>query len=425
MTDEPPGRIAVLLDRDGSLTPAETARAADAVLPVCFLIDGAPGRESQLADLREVAEALAPTAAADFDDVPACLAAVRAVGARWVTTFADQHCRLASTLNDALAGRHDVDPLWGRKDLQRKRLREAGSTTVRSARLDTAGVLRDFVREHGLPVVVKPVDGRSSRDVRILRRADDVDSFVSGPAGAWFVEEFIDGRPPPAAYLADYVSAEVFRSGGTVGMSFVTDRLFPASSARETGLILPTRLPDADSVVVRDTAAKALDVLGAGDGAYHVELKPRGTTAEIIEVNGRLGGFVARLARYAAGVDIGRAALAAAIGRPADVTLDWRHCAMVLLFQPPPEAVAVTRTPARRDIARLPGVRAVEGLADPGTVVDQNAGTNSAVARVWLRAADHDGLLASLARTVEFLADNFGFTDEFDRPVRGDGLRYR
>lgn len=433
MGTDPAPRIAVLLDLDGSLTPAEIAMAADQAMAVCFLVDAAPQRQAQLAGLRQVAEALAPTACADFSDIQACLDAALAYGARWATTFADQLCSLASVLNDALAGRRCAEPrwirnaLWGRKDCQRQLLREAGISSVRSARPANGEALLDFVRDHGLPVVVKPIDGRSSRDVRILRSAEDVESLVRSQAalaqfssGMLFAEEFIGGQPAPAPYLADYVSAEIFSSGGDVPLSFVTDRLLPASSGRETGLILPTRLPDSDRAAVIKTARRALDVLAARDGAYHVEIKPLRPQPEIIEVNGRLGGFVARLVRYGTGADLGRAALAAAMGQSVEVKMDWRYCAMVLLFQPPPGVVAVASAPSKREISRLAGVRAVEGIAEPGSVVDPRAGTDSAVARVWLRADDHDALQARLLAVTEFLADEFSFADDVGRRVRSE-----
>jgi biotin carboxylase len=420
-------RIAVLLDLDGSLTPTEIAVAADPSLPVCFLVNAAPEARPEMARLGEVAEALAPTVRADFSDVQACVDAARSYGCRWATTFADQLCSLACTLNDALGGRPCSEPLWGRKDLQRQLLRQAGISSVRSTRPASAEALLDFARDHGLPIVVKPVNGRSSRDVRILRSAEDCDGLTRSRSalaqmfsGLLFVEEFIGGQPPPAPYLADYVSAEVFRVGEDISLSFVTDRLRPASGGRETGLILPTRLPDYDRAAVLDTARDALEVLKVSDGAFHVEIKPLRPRPEIIEVNGRLGGFVARLVRYGTSADVGKAALAAAMGRSVEVEMDWRYCVMVLLFQPPPGAVAVASAPARRDVSRFPGVRAVEGLAEHGSAVDWHMGTDTAVARVWLMADDHDGLRARLAGVAEFLANKFSFVDDVGRRIRSE-----
>lgn len=424
--DYPSSRIAVLLDLDGSLTPIEIAMAAEPAMPVCFLVDAAAGGRPQLVRLSQVAQTLAPTVRANFSNIQDCLDAARALGARWVTTFADQLCWLASTLNDALGARRPAEHLWGRKDLLRRRLREAGISSVRSTTPTTKEALLDFVRDHGLPVVVKPIDGRSSRDVRILRNAQDVESFMCSQvaqdqilSGILYVEEFINGQPSPAPYLADYVSAEVFRSGGNAWLSFVTDRLRSASSGRETGLILPSRQPDCDRAAVLEMARRALDVLRVTDGAYHVEIKPLRPKPEIIEVNGRLGGFVARLVRYGTGADIGKAALAATMGRNIDVKMDWRYCVMVLLFQPPPGVVAVANAPSTREISRLPGVRAVEGLAESGHFVDWRAGTDSAIAQVWLRADDHSALQARLLTVAEFFADKFSFTDEVGRKIVG------
>lgn len=45
-------------------------------------------------------------------------------------------------------------------------------------------------------------------------------------------------------------------------------------------------------------AGQALDSLGAASGVFHIELKPAHPSPEIIECNGRLGGFIARLVRW-------------------------------------------------------------------------------------------------------------------------------
>ena len=149
-------RLAVLAGPEESLSPTDVARSADGLASYWFLLDG--GDTSAEAEvLRRVASALAPTAVAEFTDLAACRAAIRRNGADAVTTFTDKFCPVAAWLNAEVNGATAPLPPWGRKDLQRRMLREAGLSRVQSARMDGEDSLRAFVRAAGLPVVVKPV----------------------------------------------------------------------------------------------------------------------------------------------------------------------------------------------------------------------------------------------------------------------------
>ena len=158
--------------------------------------------------------------------------------------------------------------------------------------------------------------------------------------------------------------------------------------------------------------------MGARQGVFHVEIKTKSPVPEIIEVNGRLGGFLARLVGYGTGERLGRLALACLLGHAQELTLRWDRCAQVLLFQAPPAAVAVTGAPTRREIRRMPGVVAVGEVSPEGTAVDWRNGTNSAVAWVWLTGDGHDELHERLVDLATFLSDRFTFVDADGRQVR-------
>jgi len=427
-----PSRLAVLAGPESSLTPAEIARSADGFVDLWFLLDaadsGVPGQA-----LHMVASALAPTAVVDFTDFGACRDAVRAAGAMAVTTFSDRYCPLAARLSAEIKGASVAWPAWGRKDVQRRMLRAAGVSKVESAEIGGRGSLRSFVRAVGLPVVVKPTGGAASRDTWLLATESDISEFLrlSGDGGArtgMFAERFIVGEPPVAAHLADYVSAEVFRfaaagqaSENLFSHAFVTDRLVPAWPCRETGLVLPSAMaPDRQESVIA-VARKALDALSADVGAFHVEVKPGRPAPEVIEVNGRLGGFIARLVRYGTGQDIGRLALSCALGQYADLDLRWDRCVLVLLFQAPARADRIERAPSRREVARRPGVQAVDMVSPAGASVNWRGGTNLAPAWVWLAADSHAELRGHLLDLAAFLSEEFSFVDAAGNPIRDHG----
>jgi ATP-grasp domain len=418
-----PDRLVVLIDgKYGTLPPGEIAACVDGLAELHFLVDVAePG-------VLTVARSLAPTTQADFSDRDACLDAVRRMGASVVATFADPMCPLVAWLSARLNGDADTDALWGRKDVQRQRLRAAGLSGVMSNRVSDGVALRNFARQAGFPVVVKPTGGCASREVWLLRQEADVDAFLarsgSGPRQELddvFAEQFIVGEPWAGPHRADYVSAELFRPGGGTGaaaLRFVTDRLPSAWPFRETGLVLPSVIGPERQRLLLTTAERALDAVGAHQGVFHVEIKTKSPVPEIIELNGRLGGFVARLVRYSTGENLGRLALSCILGHTQELTLSWDRCAQVLLFQAPPAAVAVTSAPTRREIRRMPGVVAVDDVSPEGTAVDWRHGTNRAVAWVWLTGDGHDELHERLVHLTGFLSDSFTFVDADGREVR-------
>jgi hypothetical protein len=428
--------VAVLLGPEESLSPAQVAGAADGVARLLFVLDSGDTSDSA-AVLHTVAEALAPTVVVDFGDPAACLAAVDGVAA--VTTFTDRLCGVTARLRAGVTGTSGPLPPWGHKDVQRRLLRDAGVSRVRSARVDGPGELREFADSAGLPIVVKPVGGAASQDTWLLSGEPDLHEFLrradGGPPGQdMFAEQFIVGEPAPAPHLADYVSAEIFRCGPTIGpatgpgggavtdlavRAFVTDRLVPAWPCRETGLVLPSARPADRQEAIVAAAQRAIDALGAGDGVFHVELKPARPEPEIIEVNGRLGGFIARLVGYGTGQDLGRAALNCALGRLPDLDLRWDRCVLVLLFQPPARATEIVRAPSRRELVRRPGVLAVDQLHPAGTSVDWRRGTNFPAALLWLAGDGHDELRARLLDVAEFLTEEFTFAGPDGRTLAG------
>jgi biotin carboxylase len=413
-------RLAVLAGMHASLSPMHTAVAANGLAQVTFLVDAQ--ERARYPELWSVAEALCPTTLVDFADVAQCIQAVRSFGAERALTFVDRLCGLAADLNRALGVATDLVPLWGQKDAQRAALHRAGVSPIPAARVASAADLRRFVAMQDLPVIVKPLDGVSGRDVWPVEESAQLNAAVAAlwpdgsPTQPMLAERFVVGDTRAEPHLADYVSAEIFRCGGRTAAAFVTDRLRVMPPCRETGLVLPSSLPADISRDAIRTAEAALDAVGAGDGAFHVELKPRTGGAMVVEVNGRLGGYIARLAAHAAGVDLGAAAITAALGRPPELDLIWRRYALVLLFQPPPQAYRVSSAPSRSAVTELPGVLGVDDIANVGTAVDWRDGSNSAVSTVWLGADSPGELHCRLVDVAGFLTRAFEFVDQ-------DGVR--
>ncbi len=251
------------------------------------------------------------------------------------------------------------------------------------------------------------MNGVASAHTWLLRTPRDVDAFTAAHRDGMprlFAEEYIAGLPRETPQLADYVSVEL------VGpLAFVTDRAPLAPPCRETGLMWPTSLSETARLVT--TAQQAVGALAAGPGSYHVEIKPGADHDEIIEVNGRLGGFVARAAAYGADVDVARLALDVAAGAACGSieAIGWRRCVAVLLFPAPQAARRITRAPERRSLSRRPGVLAVDEVRGVGEPCDWERGTDDAVATVWLTGDDHQQLWDRFRDLTDHLREAFAF----------------
>ncbi|MFV2088603.1 ATP-grasp domain-containing protein [Micromonospora sp. LOL_021] len=414
MPGDPPRlpALAVICDIVGSMSPVDIARSAAGRAELLYLVDAGDN------DLIELCQSLAQTYAVRVDDPQAIATLLRDLGVNAVTTFSDPHCAVVDAVNAVLRGDDpDRDSRW-RKDMQRDSLVRHGLSKIVASRFHSAHELQQLVTRQGVPLVVKPRRGAASRDVWLLNTRQDVNQFLLAAAGGrrdlddFVAETYVQGvRPAAHRHVGDYISVELFvhRKGFS---AFVTDRPPIAWPCRETGIIGPTVLSASDQKAAVDLAVDAHAALGGGFGAFHVEIKLSEPTPEVIEVNGRLGGYVRRLVQYGAGIDVGPWAIASALGadpQPRAPMLTWDRAVMGVLFQAPPSAVSVEAAPARKALLQLPGVLAVEAVAQPGSLVDWQMGSGGAVAKLWIAGRDHSEL-GDRARTVaKVLSSSFMF----------------
>ncbi len=421
MTDGLP-KVAVLTTVDAAVPPAEVVRAASGTAQVCFLVDRQEAERVPM--LRRVAETIAPTETVDYRDLGSCLNAMRRQGVSTVLTFSDACCDLVDRLRARLAGAEEERTNRWRKDVQRQRLLAAGLSSARQYALRGRGDLDQAAAELGFPLVVKPIIGVASRNVWLVRDPTEVERMpyeLCEAGQAWrdlVVERFITGTPPAGApYLADYASVELL-VGPQGDAAFMTDRPPLAYPCRETGIVGPSAIDrDVQDHLIR-VARAAHQALGLGVGAFHVEVKISRSEAEVIEVNGRLGGYVRRLVTLGTGVDVGRTALHCHCGIDPVLDLAWHRHVMGLLFQPPPTATRIVAAPSRAQVAQLAGVVAVDHLAANGSPVSWRVGSGGAAAKLWIEAHDAVALRNRTAAVSRTLDELFAFHDDAGVRVR-------
>src|SRR5690349_12354441 len=121
----------------------------------------------------------------------------------------------------------------------------------------------------------------------------------------------------------------------------------------------PAALPPTTTDAVLELAGSAVAALGVKHGVTHVEIKVTADGPRLIEVNGRLGGYVAALLRRSTRYDLLRQALRIALSQPPEMP-DLAFTAVEYVYFVTPAAEA----------EKLVGIR---GLAETA------AGANGAI----------------------------------------------
>ncbi len=120
-----------------------------------------------------------------------------------VVSFSEINVERAAKIRDRLAIeglKPHAAKLFRDKRLMKATARAGGLPTPHDSALHTAQDLQAFITLHGLPVFVKPIDGRGCAGVRVLRRNRDVRSYIGTfretigtPDARLSVETFIEG----------------------------------------------------------------------------------------------------------------------------------------------------------------------------------------------------------------------------------------
>jgi biotin carboxylase len=212
------------------------------------------------------------------------------------------------------------------------------------------------------------------------------------------VEEYLpDGPSMPRGFEADYVSVETIVQAGRMTHLAITGRFPLAWPMRETGYFIPATLPPDQHTDILELAGDALRALGLRTGAAHTEIKLTSEGPRVIEVNGRIGGGVPDMLRLAAGVDIVKLSMRAALGLDLPVAAQLpatRGVAYRFFFQPPPSARRLVSIDGLEQLKRQPGVESVYLHYPPGSEIDARDGTRSYLFAVVGHATGYQGVQA-------------------------------
>lgn len=394
--------LVVLYDL-GSATPVKILSASRPLCDVVFFCDrNRPHVAGHVDAMRQYATVVETTGMTS-DQVREQLLALAPAG---VLTFSEYQLALTAELAAAaqLPFHHpDVVPALVDKLRQRELLAAAGVQCTRCVVVRTPEQAAAAAAEIGGPVVVKPRFGAGSTDTC---RAEDpagcaaaVARFLADnprSAGEFVVEQLLVGDPAVAgAFWGDYVSVESVVQGGDIQPVCVTGKFRLAEPFRETGMLLPATLSSELVEEVIGLEQRALRAVGVRHGITHTEIKLTPDGPRIIEVNGRLGGYVGEILQRAARYDLMRVAVQVALGQPVRVpTLRWRQLAYQYFLTPPAGRNRLVSLAGVDEVAALAGVRTVEVHAQPGQRLDWRDGTQGHLGIVYGSAPDHEALRA-------------------------------
>lgn len=393
----------------GSATPTQIGDACEGRTEFAFLVHE---HDAQAAPYLPMLHELAPVVMHDGHPsrVQEQLVRLKPSG---VVTFAEPTMRLAATVAEAFGLPHNsraTCELLTSKLRQRECLNAAGvgHLSTFAFRLDDPGSV-SLPAGVGYPAIIKPEEGAASRDTIFVASEDELASGLREltPGQTYVHEEYIPGADIYGVdWLTDYLSVESAVSGGEIGHLGVSARLPLVPPFREGGAVFSLLPEEKTAASVIDLAERAIRATGMTTGLVHTEIKMSPDGPRIIEVNGRLGGTLARLIPRALGLDPVRLAVDIALGAPLPRDFgEPSRLAMFTYVQAPMDATAVQATPSAALLRALPGVFGVDFFVKSGQPVDWRSGSLGRICDVWIDAVSPEQLRERY-RAVRDVLDN-------------------
>jgi biotin carboxylase len=334
----------------------------------------------------------------DDEDAAAAVAAHHPSG---IMAFTDPGVPLVAAVGTRLGlpayTAHTAERL-SNKVAQREALRAAG-VPVPDFRPVPAGTTSEelavVARTLRYPVVVKPQSGAGSRDTYRVRDAEELLGAFEGrlrlDSDLIIEEQLADGWAREEHPYADFVSVESIVARGRLSHVAVSGRTTLAEPFRETGYFIPSNLPADDLDAVVEAAGKAVMAMGADTGVFHTEVKVTPDGPRVIEVNGRVGGYVAQDLKAATGQSMYTVAARVALGQDLvyDSLLPCARVGYAILVVPELNATRLTRLDGLAAINQIPGIDNIIVDRNVGDPVDWREGSASRIVTIFGHADDH------------------------------------
>lgn len=397
--------LAIAYER-GAASGAEVATALAADTPLAFLLPASDYTDWVRPVLEELGTVV-PLTGGDED-----IDRVKALSPDGIATFSEAMLRDTSRLTTALGlpgHRPATTHLLTDKLAQRSRLAEAGVDSVRQHVIDTPADWQAATEAVGFPAIVKPLYGGGSRDTYLVPDREAAQRLAGFLPGGMVLEEFIQGRP--SLPYGDYVSVESLCSPDAITHVAVTGKFPQMPPFRELGHIWPADLPSDELAGVGELVTRALEALGVDFGVAHTEVKLTEDGPRIIEVNGRLGGYINELSRRAAGLDLVRIGGLLALGEHAwSEPVDPVRVHFQYWGAGPTDPCELVATHGIKAARRVKGITGYRPLIRAGQRLDGGVMTTQ-MHLLCGDTEDHVAMFAALDEALAHLTYEFRFDD--------------
>ena len=341
-----------------------------------------------------------------------------------IVAYADAQMATAAELGERLGlDYHDrvVAERLLDKVAQRQALRDGGlpvPTCVAVPARATPDAMDEVLAAIEFPVVIKPRQGAASRDTHMVHdektlRALIAEQSTDDDESTMVVESYMVGAsPPPSGLFSDYVSVESVVAAGEISHLAVTGRLPQDEPFRETGLVIPSDFDPALQEEILALATAAIRAVGVRVGCLHTEIKVTTNGPRVIEVNGRIGGFVPQTLKLASPTtDLFELSRRVALGEKVvfDGLVPTTGVGYVIAQQPPIGAQRVSNVEGLDRLADYPGVDAVALSRKAGDEVDWRKGSHEYVFSVLGNVPQHE----DMEKLEQFIADEVTVTYEW------------
>ncbi len=260
--------------------------------------------------------------------------------------------------------------------------------------VESADHLQNLAKEHGLPLVLKPVDSRGGRGVQRLTPEVNLAAayeraLVQSPSGRVMVERYLPG---PQISTESVVLDGVCHTPGFADRNYeFIDRYAPHFI--ENGGTMPSHLPAEARQAVRELVQQAARSLGVSRGVVKGDMVISDGKPYVIELAARLSGgwFCTHEIPLNVGVDLVLAVMRLSLGLPVDpATLQPRFergVALRLIFPPPGR---ITTIEGEQAAGNLPGVAMVRLAVQPGDIVRPPTDSNASAGLIIAVADDRE-----------------------------------
>jgi hypothetical protein len=358
---------------------------------------------------------------------------IRALGLRpeGVVTFSEARIELAIELADifGLSRLISGNPaVLVDKFLQRAHLnavfREKTFSTILSEVTDSAIV--------PYPNVIKPRRGAGSTNTIFTLNPSDLEMARSGITSQdeYVLEEALIGaKGAMGNWLADNMSVESVVQAGEISVLGFSGRLPLAEPARDTGLIFPIDIPSPLKEMVIEANRLSIIATQIHQGIVHAEFKICEDGPRVLEVNGRLGGGLARIMPLTLHLD----PVEIAVSLSANVRVDIESTRMLtygvaghLYVQAPKDAVKVLALPTLSEVRSIKDVVRVDRRTNVGAALDWRSGTNGRVFDVWIHSSTLEELQTSAELVNEIILDRsiWGTSSKSPELIAGDPKQF-